>query len=420
MCDFFIYNVNGKEFKLFFSTNWSIEISFKIKPKLKIKNDYDLARYILYYSQVDYKNDNRISFNTFKEINKDSLELMFCNYLISDKEFLLQNKISNVSNIQEGISELKRNIFERDKQLNLLMTASLITFQVEHSWMQSLRGKFSQEELINVNNAIKLFDSELLPKIKSIYEANNLLKYIEDFPTTYNNDYFNHLFKVSSSILRLTNLNFWIPSRFAQAIWNQIVLLKYDLHDDENLLKELFYYFSDVELKIIADIWCHSELLSVKSNIIEEIFFCFNQNKFYSTIVLGLTIIDFMTHKIYILTEGAKSKFEYTNYTLIDELKEQINSILGSSYSSDYYPNNTNFQRGLKLLQIITLTNYLRDTLFCDIEFDLIKDSSNILNRHSILHGKLSNFGTKENALRIIILIDDLLEFYNNYINKPK
>jgi len=420
MRELFNYSVNNREVKFYFSTNWSIEISGRIEPKLKIKNDYDLARYILYYCQFDYKTDNCISIEAFQEISNELLESMFCDYLNSDKEFLLQNKINHISNIQEGITELKRNIFDRDKQLNLLMTASVITFRVDQSWLQSLMGKFNQEQLNIANNSIQSFSSEILPKIRSLYETYDVLEYIEEFPTKYNSDYFNHLFKVSNLISRLTKFNLWIPSRFIHEIWNRIVGLEFEVYNDNEFSKTIFNLFTDAEIKHVSVLWCNSELLSVKSSVIEEMFFCFIHNKFYATIVLGLTIVDFMTHKIYILTEGAKKKLKYTGDSLLDELQKQIKLILNSSFSSDYYPNSNNFHRGLKLLQIITLTNYLKDTLFYNDDFDLIQDVTSNLNRNGILHGKLSKFGTKENALRIIILIDDLLEFYNNYINKPK
>jgi len=62
--------------------------------------------------------------------------------------------------------------------------------------------------------------------------------------------------------------------------------------------------------------------------------------------------------------------------------------------------------------QLISLAKYLRDVVFEDTT--KMQDRKDKINRHGVLHGVFSNYPNATNSTKLILLIDDLNNFFQN------
>lgn len=419
MNHYFNSTINNKVVRFVKPSDWTSNISIKIKQKFKIKNQADIAKFILYYSQSKYKSKNHISFTIFNELDLNTLELIFCKYLMSDKKLLKENNIEIVVNFAGGVDLIKKSCSQYDETLAYLFAGISFNFEFESIWFKVLDGTLTKLNIDYIRSRITLFSQQVFPQIKKNAHGNKQLETLDHFDKLDNPLLFDYFLAISNSIALFKKKDLWIPSRFVNEIWEKILNLEFDEHSSDALEDMVFAYFQKSTYQELELSWSKHKLLEDKSVIILELFKILNSDMFSSTIIVGLTIFDQLVIKILIEFERA-SQSNYISFEILDVLTRTIEDLKGEMKVTQFFPPYDNFNDGLKILQLNTLTNFLKKNVYKRIDFKNIEDTTNNINRHGILHGKLSNFGTKENALRIIMLIDDLLEFYNNYINKPK
>ena len=160
-----------------------------------------------------------------------------------------------------------------------------------------------------------------------------------------------------------------------------------------------------------------NKLMVGRDEIINELFDCFNKGFFYSVINLGLAQIDYLVFEIVKgFEEKGSLKNKYTNSNTIELLLGKIEEIKNNTVIDKFMPIYEDFDEGLRIIQFISLTNYLQKHMFKYFDFDKNVTNRKDLNRHAILHGKISSYNTLENSIRVIILIDDLLHIYHYYV----
>lgn len=419
MKHYFKSKINNNVIRFVKPSDWTRNISIKIRQKFKIKNEGDIAKYILYYSQSKYDNKSRITFSIFSQQDLKTIESIFCAYLMSDKIFLKENKIEFIDSIAKGVEFIKKSCGQYDETLAYLFSGISFNFEFESIWFKVLDGTLTKLNIDYMRSRLTLFNQHVFPQIKKNAQGNKQLESLDHFEKLDNPLLFDYFLAISNSIALFKRKDLWIPSRFVNEIWEKILYLEFDEHSSDALEDIVFAYFQNSTYQALELTWCKHKLLEDKSVIITELFHNLGNRMFSSTIIVGLTVVDQLVIKV--LKEfNRTSESKHINFEIIDILIQTIEDLKGDMKVSQFFPQFDNFKEGLKILQLITLTNYLKKNVYNNIDFKNVKDTSDNINRHGILHGKLSNFGTKENALRIIILIDDLLEFYNNYINKPK
>jgi hypothetical protein len=419
MKHYFKSTIDSKTLRFVKPSDWTRNISIKIRQKFKIKNQGDIAKYILYYSQSKYDSKSRITFSIFSQQDLKTIESIFCAYLMSDKTFLKENKIEFIDSLVKGVEFIKKSCGQYDETLAYLFSGISFSFEFESIWFKVLDGTLAKLNIDYFRSKLTLFNQQVFPQIKKNAKGNKQLESLDHFDKLDNPLLFDYFLAISNSIALFKKRDLWIPSRFVNEIWEKILYLEFDEHSSDALEDIVFTYFQKSTYQELELSWCKHKLLEDKSVIIIELFKILNSDMFSSTIIVGLTIFDQLVIKILIEFERA-SQSNYISFEILDVLTRTIEDLKGEMKVTQFFPPYDNFNDGLKILQLNTLTNFLKNNVYKSIDFKNIEDTTNNINRHGILHGKLSNFGTKENALRIIILIDDLLEFYNNYINKPK
>ena len=396
-------------------SDWTVIITSKIRDKLKI-NKVGLAKFILYYSQTEYKKEEHIPFEFFRKLNYKTLDHLFCNYILNDKEFTMENNIIGISNLYDGVQKVIDYLILSDKKIGTLILALALELKVESFWIKALQGEFKINDSDEMKSSLRKFKSFIDPNLELLFDNDEIQKKIEEFSSVYKDDFFEHLSAISIIIFKLNKLNFWIPSRFANEIGKQIIALDFDNSGEDTIHNGILKFYDHNVLVNIQKCWHEDALLVNRIGIIKEMFSALKEEYYFVVIITCLTIVDYLIYEI-VKSANPITKNNYTNLGVIEEMLKIIESIKITMKLSNFFPNDANFENGLRILQLVTLTNYLKKEVFSSSDrFE--KNENEILNRHGILHGKLYNFGTRENAYRIIILIDDLLFFYNHYIKK--
>src|SRR3972149_132857 len=223
-------------------SDWTVIITSKIRDKLKI-NKVGLAKFILYYSQTEYKKEEHIPFEFFRKLNYKTLDHLFCNYILNDKEFTMENNIIGISNLYDGVQKVIDYLILSDKKIGTLILALALELKVESFWIKALQGEFKINDSDEMKSSLRKFKSFIDPNLELLFDNDEIQKKIEEFSSVYKDDFFEHLSAISIIIFKLNKLNFWIPSRFANEIGKQIIALDFDNSGEDTIHNGILKFY---------------------------------------------------------------------------------------------------------------------------------------------------------------------------------
>lgn len=414
MRDTFSYQINNQSITLIKPTVHTLRISRNIRNKIHI-NKIELARYILYYSQLNYKEDKHVDYTLFKDLTLEKLKNIFCEYINSDEELLKSSSIKSVSEIEEGVRVIINKKKNFETKFGTVFLLGNIFLEADEIWINAIHGNFSQLQAKSIMKKWMDFKNNILPKLQIDSDTELLAKKVTQFLNENANALLIYSEKISLLIEGLEIAKLWIPSRLISEVSKQFIdieLNQMGLRYLPKLILKLIdkEYFENTKTDILNNEWFIN-----RTKIINEIFDNLDKDNYHSVISLGLTQIDYLVFKIVSYFRNTLP-IGHTNSKIIEILLDNLEIIKGDTAVDKFKPSNSNFEEGLRIIQFISLTNYLNNYLFKDYNFYKDKISAQDLNRHAILHGKISSYGTYENALRIIMLIDDLLFIFKHYI----
>ena len=415
MSRIFEYEFLGTNHFFYTPSNWTLSIVSKVRSKLKI-NKIDLARYILYYSQGNYKEQKQISYDIFQSLELPVLNKIFCDYINLDNKILILNSGEKISNIEQGVKLIITNLNNLSQKISSLLVLSYFQIEVSHVWIEALEGKFNEFDSEGLKEKWFKFQKNVIPNLKPDIEMQKQINLLSEFMNETSDILLRYAEIISLMINSLESSKLWIPARLTKKISKQFTELNLNKIIDylPNLIMQLINKESINEIK--KDV-ISNKLMVGRSSVINEIFECFNKSFFYSVINIGLTQIDYLVFEIVKRIEEKESlKNKYTKHDTIEQLLCKLEDIKNNTVMDKFMPIYEDFDEGLRIIQFISLTNYLRNHMFKYYDFDKNETEGKDLNRHAILHGKISSYNTLENSIRIIILIDDLLHIYDYYI----
>lgn len=414
MSEIFSYQIDNQFIQLYKPTSYTLGISGNISKKFHI-NQIELARYILYYSQESYKETEHLDYSFFKNIEIENLTNFFCDYINSDEKFLKNFSIQKVFNIETGVELIIKKQENFGIKMGTITTIGSIFLESNSIWIDAIHGNFNQAQSERIKKKWEDFRNLILPKLPINNDSEILANKVIHFLNEKADGFLRNSEKISLLIEGLEIAKLWIPSQLISEVSKEFLKL-----DSVNIglryLPKLVFKLIDRNCieKMKTDM-LDNEWLVNRSKIINEMFDNLYAKNYHSVISLGLSQIDYLVFEIVLYFRKSLNN-NYTTTKVIEILLDKLEDIKGKTKVEDFMPFSQSFENGLRIIQLISLTNYLSNHLFKKYDFD--KDICNDidLNRHAILHGKANNYGTYENALRIIMLIDDLLYTFKHYI----
>lgn len=221
-------------------------------------------------------------------------------------------------------------------------------------------------------NSINSFNKTILDSSNAIQKSNDILNhYNKNFEIASKKAFKYEWFLSIDAIVSITELDRIIkfPKNGNSEEFNQIMFEIYN----EKLIERMITFIKS------------SSLLEKYSKIFAEIELAINNN-FYHLAILGLfTIIEYVLHEI-------KIKSNSNNLNMKQRVEEVYNLNVYKSIEI-FYLN--------KILKNFKRNHYINSKI----------------SRHAILHGSYVNYGSKENLVKLIILLHSLISIY--YINDP-
>lgn len=414
----FQHQVNNKLIQLYKPTQWGLRTINEIIRKTKI-NKIDLSRYILYYSQVNYKKEKHINFTFFYELGLKTLQEFFCEYIKSDKDTLDIQSISSIDNIEAGVELLLKKINTSNRRMASTLILGRISMDISTLWLEAIEGKHNEFNSEKLREEWQRFKNKIIPKLEITDASRDTVENIISFIDNKSEIYLRYAEVISMFINDLRDADLWIPSRFVESVAKDLLELKIENIRSEFLPNLIFELSDEQAIHSIKKTILNNDLFQDRKDIIEKIFLQFESKKYYSVISLGLTQIDYLVYEL-VKSLGGNIDKGYTNKIVIEELLKYLEDIKNHTTINKFMPIFEDFSEGFRIIQFISLTNYLRLRIFRYVDFLNGSANEDELHRHSILHGKTSKYGSYSNSLRIILLLDDLLFIKTFYIDKKE
>ena len=223
--------------------------------------------------------------------------------------------------------------------------------------------------------------------------------------------------RISYIISEIRNAGLWVPRRFSKEIINEFLSFPNKKISLAEITSTIFKYFDEfLNGKFLSE-WKQSPLFIDNFIVLEQAFEAHRKNLYAPSITCFLTILDFIIFEI-AKTMELETEARNTNSKVLESICSFIEKdIINATSVSDFTPKEDHITYGIEILQIVSLIAYIRDIIFGDT--NNLNDISLILSRHGILHGKFFNYPSLVNSRKLILLIDELHQFYK-YITVQK
>ncbi len=408
MINFFKYKIETKEIVLIKPTKWSLGSLEKINAKRGLSN-YEFIKYVMYYSQKDTKENNSFTFMEFSKLHSNIIGNLFISYINSDINFLTKyNENKKVNNIESAVLFVNNHIDYFVNDMGFLLVGTYFSTIFFNSWLNSIKGNLTKENLKKLDDCCELVLNTYNSKPEYFEKHDSVIEFVNSFVE--NKKYFYELFSKVNLIIDKTNKSgIWIPSRYSQKIFD--MLLPNDINRIERInIEEMIYDLAEKDINnIYLQSWLEAEIMRDRKKILEEAFETHKKNLFAPAICFFLTQLDFVILQIsqlLHLDDNARN----VNTKIINKISNYIeNEIILDTNLTEFFPENCKFDSVIYYFQAKSLSQYLNRITFSDtekIENDIL------LNRHGILHGKFVKYANENNSKKVILLIDELLCFY--------
>jgi hypothetical protein len=411
MTEYFKYKIKTKEIILIKPPDWSIATLKKIASKKHLHRNR-LIKFIIYYSQKNYKGKHSIiHFNEIDMLDSEIVNELFVSYINSDASILLNcNEKNKVELIDSAFVVIKSYIDNLGNRLGSLFTGVTFVVHLYNSWINSLKGEITNENIKQLDCFSKLILKTYNKYPKHFKGIEFFIKNVRGFIE--NKEFFYEVFtKVGLIIEKAKKSDIWIPSRYSQRLFEK--LLPNDIQSIEKIdIEKMIYDYAknDIVQKYLNN-WLDTELMKKREKILKDAFETHKRKLFAPAICFFLTQLDFVIlriSKLLNLDDAARN----VNTKMINKIAKYIeDEIISKKYINDLFPENGKFDNVIYLFQTKSLAQYLNRITFADT--DEIKNDI-LLNRHGILHGKFTNYSTENNSKKVILLIDELICFYKN------
>lgn len=390
-------------------TSWTLGSLKYVTGKHNLPKD-EFIKAIVYYSQNNYENNKKFSFDEIKGLDSEEINALFVELINSDKILLCnRNEDQLVNNSNEAHKILTSYIEGIAKKMALHMVALMLSVSISGAWITALNGELNNES----DNLLAL--SSCFNNISRDYPIDSQhLKHTIDKLKEFDSSKEKFLFicnRISLLIEKIRSFKMWIPSRYSTILINELIALDPTKLHKEQIETLIFKYTnSDIDKKILQD-WKESILFRGREKMIEEGFLAHKQQLFAPSIAFFLTQLDNIIveiAKFLNIDEGRRN----ANNEMLGNICDFIQGKIIDNIPISFFTVDIDLGNQIYLFQLKSLILYLRDITFKDT--DKIVDQKDILNRHGVLHGKFLNYPNSINSIKLILLIDDLNIFFKN------
>lgn len=413
MSEYFKYKINSKVLILIKPSKWNIITYQKIASKIHL-HETTIIKYIIYYSQKHYDTkEKRISFNEINTSEFHVIEKIFIEYVNSDQQILERfNNNQDVVKHEKAFQLIKEYFIDTSFNTISIITGASFVVSLYNSWFNVLKGEVTNQDFEQLDN----YSDQILNSYKSKPEYfDNFEFIIKDINNYKANKVFikKYFVRLGRIIAKAKKSDIWLPSRYSQKIIEE--LLPYNLSELETLdFATLVFNHSekDINQNFLND-WTSIKFLEDRNHIFTEAFNAYKNQLYAPAIVFFLTQLDFIIMEI-AKALNIDNNHRNTNLKIISDIIEYIdNDILYNKYLSDFFPKDGKHDQVIYFYQLKSLSQYLKNITYEDTSKI---DNDVILNRHGILHGKFIHYSNNENSIKIILLIDEILQFYKNIL----
>ena len=180
MDGFFEYELLGTNHFFYNPSNWTLSIISKVRTKLKI-NKIDLARYILYYTQSNYKEENRLNCDIFQSLELPILNKLFCDYINNDSKILLLNLGEKISNIEQGVKLIITNMNYHLQKTSSMLVLGYFQIEVSQVWIDAVEGKFNEFDSAELKENWLNFQNNVIPNLQCDIEMQKQINILSEF-----------------------------------------------------------------------------------------------------------------------------------------------------------------------------------------------------------------------------------------------
>jgi|GEM_PF-4638729 len=387
-------------------SEWSVGTLKAVSGRFNSPED-DFIKYVVYYSQSSDDRIKKYPFNLIKELDSEVSSNLFLNFINSDESLLQKANAGHLAkNVNEACKILKTHIENIINKLGLYMLAMMLHISIADSWISALNGdlKDRPERLSNLSSIFRTAAETYPIHSQNIKDFN----YLTEFDG-YKTDFLFLCNRVSTLVEKVRSFDMWLPSRYSTIAIEELIAIEPAELSREKIEYVIFKSVdSDVEEKILPD-WKGSILFEGREKIIKEAFEAHKSKLFAPSITCFLTQLD---HVVLELARSLKvdKKRRNANYKMLQDVCTYMEETIMWNIPV------TTFLKGdigeqLYLFQRKSLVKYLRDVVFQDTE--RIKSDKDAFNRHGILHGVFANYPSAKNSTKLILLIDDLNNFFH-------
>ena len=408
MNKYFTFKIETDEIALVKPTKWSLDSFEKIK-EIRDQCNFEFIKYVIYYSQKYYKDNKSFTLKEFDKLDYKIIEKLFISYINSDLNIITKyNKNKKVKNIESALCVIKNYIETVITDLGFLMIGTYFSLNLINMWMKSLKGSITKENFKQLDNCCKLVLKAKKENPDFFVKYENFFSFVNIFLE--NKKYFYELItKLSLIIEKANKSDIWIPSRYSQKIFETLFTKELKVIEKIDIEGMIFNYAKNDIFKDYLASWINLDFMVGREKILKEAFQTYEHRLYAPAICCLLTQLDYIIVQIAKLLDFDE-KFRNVNTKMISNISNYIDKeILGHKNVTDLIPVNENLVNAIYYFQILSLSKYLNRITFLDTS----KVPNDILlNRHGILHGKFIQYPNEENTLKIILLIDELINFY--------